>query len=157
MKIPIRRSARVVLVEDAGRLLLFSARSAGVVRWFTVGGGLNPGESHAQAALRELWEETGLTGVSLGPEVWRGRPWTTSRDGVAYEVRQRYFLVRVSAFDIDTSGFEEVERAAITGYRWWSQAELAATKDLLRPAGLPELLGRLLREGPPDRPIIVDG
>ncbi|MEL5955959.1 NUDIX domain-containing protein [Streptomyces sp. CLV115] len=154
-----RPGARVVLLDDAGRLLLFSAlnKEDGSVRWFTPGGGLKPGESHEQAALRELQEETGLTNLSLGPEIWRGHPWTAVRGGVAYEVRQRYYVARVPAFQIDTSAFEEIEKAAITGHRWWTMAELAATSDVLRPAELPRLLASLLTDGPPDRPIPVDG
>ena len=154
-----RPSARVVLLDDADRLLLFSARNKedGSVRWFTPGGGLAPGESHEQAALRELQEETGLTNVSLGPEIWRGHPWTTVRSGIAYEVRQRYYMARVPAFEIDTSAFEEIEKTAITGHRWWTAADLVTTSDVMRPTGLPELLASLLKDGPPDSPIMVNG
>ncbi|WP_169734195.1 NUDIX hydrolase [Hamadaea tsunoensis] len=157
---PISRpSVRVLLIDDADRLLLFSsgARADGTLRWFTAGGGVHPGESHEQAALREIREETGLTGVTLGREVWRGRPWNTVRNGVTYEVEQRYYLARVTAFEIDTSSFEDFERATITGHRWWTVSELAATNDTLRPAGLPQLLAHLLSDGPPDEPIIVSG
>jgi 8-oxo-dGTP pyrophosphatase MutT (NUDIX family) len=154
-----RPSARVVLLDGAGRLLLFSANSGlnGPVRWFTAGGGVEEGETYEQAAVRELREETGLTGVVLGPEVWRGRPWTTVRNGVLYEVRQRYYLVRVPAFEIDTSAFEDEERSAIIGYHWWTREELAVTTDVLRPAGLPGLLAALIADGPPREPITVDG
>jgi 8-oxo-dGTP pyrophosphatase MutT (NUDIX family) len=149
----------VLLVDDAGRLLLFSVGGEAdePTRWFAVGGGVKPGETHEQAARREVWEETGLSDVTLSPEVWRGQPWIAVWGGVAYEVRQRYFLARVPAFEIDTSGFEDFEKASVTGHRWWTAEELATTTDVLRPAGLPQLVARLLADGPPDQPITVAG
>ncbi len=147
------------MIDDADRLLLFSAGQPadGSVRWFAAGGGVEPGESYEQAALREIREETGLADVTLSGEVWRGRPWIAVRDGIEYEVQQRYFLARVPVFDIDTSGFEDMERTAITGFRWWTVAELMETSDLLRPAGLAGLVERLLADGPPDEPVVVAG
>ncbi|UCM86950.1 GNAT family N-acetyltransferase [Streptomyces marincola] len=151
-----RAAARVLLVDDEGRLLLFSGRRDGRTHWYTAGGGLEPGETHEEAALREIREETGLTRVRLSGEVWRGRPVIARWGGVAHELRQRYFLARVPVCEIDTSGFDEAERARVTGHRWWTAAELAATADVLRPAGLPALLARLLADGPPARPVLVD-
>ena len=54
--------------------------------WFTIGGGLEPGESLAAGAVRELREETGMRLLPqhlVGP-VWRRRLRFTF-DGVTYD------------------------------------------------------------------------
>jgi 8-oxo-dGTP pyrophosphatase MutT (NUDIX family) len=48
----------VHITDDAGRLLLVHQRDRG--QWGTVGGAIEPGESPADAAVREASEETGL-------------------------------------------------------------------------------------------------
>jgi 8-oxo-dGTP pyrophosphatase MutT (NUDIX family) len=52
------QSATVILFDDAGRLLL--ARDAASGLWMTIGGAIEPDEAPADAAVREVWEETGL-------------------------------------------------------------------------------------------------
>lgn len=58
---PIRRPAgRVLLVDERDRVLLLHGWDPGRERvqyWFTVGGGVDPGETVRQAAARELYEE----------------------------------------------------------------------------------------------------
>ncbi|TML29501.1 MAG: NUDIX domain-containing protein, partial [Actinobacteria bacterium] len=57
-----RRASRVLVVDEAGRVLLFHGFDPARPEhgyWFTVGGGLDPGESAVQGAVRELFEETG--------------------------------------------------------------------------------------------------
>lgn len=53
-------SVLVVVYSDDGRVLLLK-RSRPFEFWQSVTGNLEPGESHANAAARELFEETGLT------------------------------------------------------------------------------------------------
>lgn len=55
--IQVRPTAGVVLRDDVGRVLLM--RRAAEDTWGILGGGVEPGESWAQAALRECREETG--------------------------------------------------------------------------------------------------
>lgn len=66
-------SVAVMIVDAAGRLLLVRNRDDGL--WQTVGGGMDPGEEPADAAVREAFEETGLLveptsviGVYAGPD-----------------------------------------------------------------------------------------
>ena len=66
----MRRVAAVALVDPRGRLLLQERDEwapADPEKWSLVGGGIEQGESDAEAALRELEEETGLSGVDLDP------------------------------------------------------------------------------------------
>jgi 8-oxo-dGTP pyrophosphatase MutT (NUDIX family) len=51
-------SVTVVLRDDTGRVLL--ARHIENDQWLLPGGTIEPGENPADAALREMWEETGL-------------------------------------------------------------------------------------------------
>ena len=66
----MRRVAAVALVDLRGRLLLQERDEHAPVdpeKWSLVGGGIEEGESDVEAALRELEEETGLSGVDLDP------------------------------------------------------------------------------------------
>ena len=143
-----RRAARVLLVDDPGRVLLlhgFDPQRPDELYWFTVGGGLDPGESSAAAGARELFEETGLrvSPVSLGEPVWHNVV-QFGFDGRRYRQEQDFFLVRVPSWSVETSGFDGYEREAVVGYRWWSVAELESTDELYYPRELPGLLRRLL-------------
>ena len=143
-----RRAARVLLVDASDRVLLFAGVDPGRpghTYWFTPGGGLHPGESPAEGAARELAEETGLrlAPAELGPPVW-SETVEFPFDGVWYRQEQEFFLRRVPAWEVDTTGFDEIERASVSGHRWWSAAELAATAERYYPLDLPERLTRAL-------------
>ncbi|WP_320065250.1 NUDIX hydrolase [Micromonospora sp. RTGN7] len=147
-----RRAARVLLVDAAGRVLLFAgsdpARPAHRY-WFTPGGGLEAGESPAAGAARELAEETGLrlAPAELGEPVWQ----ETIRfpfNGVQYQQEQEFFLVRVRSWEVETAGFDAIERASVTGHRWWPPDELTATTERYYPDDLPALLRRVLAAPP---------
>ncbi|MVN85896.1 NUDIX domain-containing protein [Deinococcus sp. HMF7620] len=57
--------ANVLVTDEAGRILLLRCGHTG--RWTLPGGNLEPGESFAETAARELLEETGLTAARLDP------------------------------------------------------------------------------------------
>jgi 8-oxo-dGTP pyrophosphatase MutT (NUDIX family) len=142
-----RRAARVLLLDRAGRLLLFHGHDpADVGRgswWFTPGGGIDDGETPAQAAARELREETGLLvdPAELGERV-HDRVTLFPWGGVTYRQIEEYFLLRVDAYDVDTAGFNAIETASVIGHRWWSVEELTATAERVYPVELVDLLAR---------------
>lgn len=143
----LRQAGRVLLVDADRRVLLFrggdpSLPAAGTW-WFTPGGGLDPDESFAQAAARELAEETGL-GVraeALGPVV-HTRTAEFRWNGGHYLQSEEYFLVRVDSHQVETSGLSPLEQSSFVEHRWWSLAELAQTEDVVHPGDLVEVLTR---------------
>ena len=142
-----RRAARVLVVDVAGRVLMLrGADPADPVRpyWFTVGGGLEPGESVAEAAVRELAEETGLRLPvgEVGEPVWNDVT-EFPFDGQRYRQEQTWFLVRVPSLDVDLSGFDEIERATVSDVAWWTSADFSASVEPFYPPDLPMLLRRL--------------
>ena len=129
-----RLCARVLLVDDQARILLFHGLDpddpdAGSW-WFTPGGGRDEGETAQACAARELLEETGLV---LPPEamgeVVHERVTEFAFAGNHWRSIEDYFLVRIDGHDVDTSRFSELEVASLLGHRWWTAAELAATQE----------------------------
>ena len=123
--------------------------------WFTPGGGVEPGESHEAAAIRELWEETGLRLPTLGPRVWsREHVWQTP-SGPWWRSMECFFWAPVPTFEPRFNQVSAEERASLGAMRWWSQQELEAGTHTFAPRRLAHLLRPLLRGEFPAAPIDV--
>jgi 8-oxo-dGTP diphosphatase len=121
--------------------------------WFTVGGGVEPGETFLQAAAREIREETGIVDVELGPVVW-------VREGVMRMPDPRYFrecyiVARCDGAEPTRDGWQALEHDLVDDIRWWTLAELAATTDLVFPPGLAERLAPILAGQWPAEPEVI--
>lgn len=139
----VRQAGRVIVLDPANRVLLFRYDDPPPlgVHWATPGGGLDPGEDHYAAAVRELREETGWDDVPVAPaEVLRHtRP--LLRGGLVMSQQERYFLGRV---DVEQRELGEVGAMhvsdGIAAVRWWSLEELAATDASILPPALPGIV-----------------
>ncbi|MFH8488928.1 NUDIX hydrolase [Streptomyces longisporoflavus] len=153
-----RKVARVVLLDPQDRILLLHGHEPEDRAndwWFTPGGGLEGDETHEQAALRELMEETGITDVELGPALWQ-RFCSFPFAGRRWDQDERYFLARTSQTSTRATGLTELEQRTVVGARWWTCRELTEAHETVYPTRLAELLRRLLDEGPPSRPETLD-
>lgn len=139
-----RPAARIVLQDAAGRVLLFRFDPPDRPPfWCTPGGALDPDESYAAAARRELWEETGIH-ADPGPEIARKLAEFVTIEGVPVTADERYFRVRLPAGvdpeAIDTAGHTELERAVMREWRWFDRAQLEALREPCFPEDLIALI-----------------
>lgn len=145
----VRRSARVILMNPDGAVLLVRSRFRSEIpglewAWFVPGGGLEPGESVHEAAAREIAEETGidLAGAPLTLLAYaEGHGTLGELSGL---MRDDFFLARTTATEISTAAMTEYELAALDRHRWWSVGELSRTDEPVVPAELAELLLKTL-------------
>ena len=145
-----RTSARVVLLDDDGAVLLFcgsdpASEDGSAPRWwFTVGGAAQRGETLTEAAVRELAEETGLRvepAEMVGP-VWR-RDAVIDFNGSVIRSEEMFFVHRTRRFEPSASGRTALERRYIHGHRWCDETmigELVAKGETVYPLQLGELL-----------------
>ena len=131
----------MVIVAD-GEVLLLGDSDPGVPGsqwWVLPGGGIDDGESDAEAAVREVAEETGQVVVAadlVGP-VARRRVVHGYSDRVLIQ-DETFYRIQVERFDPEQSGLTERERGRSKGWGWFPVDELpeptwpAQTRELVR-------------------------
>jgi 8-oxo-dGTP pyrophosphatase MutT (NUDIX family) len=141
-----RSAVRVVLADASGQILLFHAVTADggpAGHWELPGGGIDPGESYLEAAIREIREETGLVldPAQVGPPSWR-RDATWRARGVRRLQHEVVVHARVAGDhpEITDGGRTDSEREDYVAARWWQPQEIVSSRERFYPGRLPELL-----------------
>ena len=140
-----RRSARLLIIEPAGRVLLFrfvfkKGALAGEDYWATPGGGVEEGETFEQAAVRELREETGIRVESVGPPVGQRELVLQLPDGEHVVADERFFRVEAKEATLSRDEWTAEEVEVMVAHRWWSRDELSQTSETVWPEKLIEML-----------------
>jgi len=135
-----RPAARILLVDGEDRVLLmrFTPDDRPPL-WCTPGGAVDPGESYAQAARRELWEEVGLD-IDCGPEVAQRICEFLTFERVEVIADERYFRVDIDRHEVRAGALTDLEQRVLAGSRWFARAELADWPETIYPADLEQLL-----------------
>jgi 8-oxo-dGTP pyrophosphatase MutT (NUDIX family) len=123
--IDLRVSAYAVVTDEAGRLLLPHWSEGGRQGWTMPGGGIDPGEHPADAAVREVYEETGyhveldgLLGVDSVVIAAADRVHPADRPGQALRIVYR---ARVTGGDLRVE-----EDGSTDGVAWHTPGEVDA-------------------------------
>ena len=145
-----RPSSRLLVIDRNKRVLLFRfvfqrGPLAGQNYWATPGGALEAEESFADAARRELFEETGIVRDAAGQEVAELEFVFQLQDGEYVLAEERFFLVRVSDQSLSRSHWTSNEIEVMADHRWWSVEELTSTSEAVFPETLVSILARVDR------------
>ena len=148
--LPYRPCVGVMLVNQEGRIFVGQRNDRDQDAWQMPQGGIDKGEDPRDAALRELWEETGVTADlvtvdaetegwvaydlphDVVPNIWKGR----------YKGQeQKWFLLRFNGSDdqVDIA----TEHPEFTQWKWIDPADVVASIVQFKRAVYEQVLAEL--------------
>jgi len=143
----VRPTSRLLVLDGDDRVLLMKTvapDTSRTARWITPGGGVDPGETHVEAAVRELHEETGQVVTAVG-DVVRVDDFEVSWDDADHtHGHAEFFVVRLPHFEVVDDDWTDDERTDILESRWFSLDDLTTIVEPVEPADLVDLLRTVL-------------
>ena len=133
-KLPYRPCVGVMLANEVGHVFVGQRIDQDTTAWQMPQGGVDKGEAPRDAALRELWEETGVTAdlVTIEAETQGWIPYELPHDVVPRIWKGRYkgqeqkwFLARFHGRDDQVN--IETEHPEFSHWRWLPVDQLVAS------------------------------
>ena len=133
-KLPYRTCVGVMLMNAKGHVFVGQRIDNNQAAWQMPQGGVDPGEAPRDAALRELWEETGVPADrvtieaetedwlpydlphEMVPNIWKGR---------FRGQKQKWFLLRFHGTDDDIN--IATEHPEFSAWQWMATSDLLAS------------------------------
>ena len=140
-----RRTARVMLFEEHGAILLvrFVVPRVGgeFVFWALPGGEIDAGETESEAAVREVREEVGLELRVEGPVYQDSNQFV--HQGEMQDNVDFLFRAKCRREEPRLIGVTADERKIMKEIRWWSEAEIEASRERIFPENLAERIRQM--------------
>lgn len=163
---PVRTSVKILLLNDKNELLLMCADDPKTTSadktyhgrfWFCPGGQMNPGESLEQAAIRELYEETGIPkdSLELGPVVWFGE-FDLVLNGTMTHLKQTFIVVKTKQTQAFLNAPDQWEKSFVKNLAWFSLEKIKTSEEVIFPVLMPLYLPDIISGNYPKEPIEID-
>lgn len=161
-QLSLRSAVRGLVIDAGNNVLLVRLVFPDGAWWVLPGGGIDTGEDHATALHRELAEEVGLVGATIGPPVWERTHHfqLIDTDGVEWSGQTEVvYLVRTEWFDPSPHFTKEQLLAeGLHEHKWWTIDDIASYRgtDSFAPPHIAEHLIHIVNHGIPDSPFVIN-
>lgn len=161
MSLPIRNSVKVLLLNDQNEILLICADGSKITYangkyygrfWFPIGGKIEAGEDLFDAAIREIYEETGIKKeeIELGPIVWFGE-FDLNLSGIITKLKQKFIVARTKKHNASLTNLDDWEKKVIKEIKWFSLEKIKNSIEVIFPVLLPKYLPDIIAEKYPKK------